>query len=120
MFADLVNRADIRMVKSGSRSRFAAKAFQRLRVLRYVIREEFQSNEPPKLGVFGFIDYTHTTSSDLFEDAVVRDGLTDHGIQRGHCGSPNFRTNSGKRGSERRGSSRKSVFKPIRLKCRSC
>ena len=36
-----------------------------------------------------------------------------------HCGSPTFRTNSGNRVSERRGSSKKSVFKASRWLSRS-
>jgi hypothetical protein len=35
------------------------------------------------------------------------------------CGSPTFRTNSANRGSERIGSSKKSVFKRIKLESRS-
>jgi hypothetical protein len=35
------------------------------------------------------------------------------------CGSPTLRTNSANRGSERRGSSKKSVFKPSRNTSRS-
>src|SRR5215469_457146 len=79
MFADLVDRADIRMVESGSRSCLAAKTFKGLRVLRHVIREKFERNEPPKLDVLSFVDHAHTTAPDLFEDAIVRYGLTDHG-----------------------------------------
>src|ERR1700746_1597351 len=78
MFAEFVNRADIRMVESGSSSRLAAKTFKGLGVLRHIIRQEFQSNKPPKLGILGFVDNAHTTSPDLFEDAVVRDGLANH------------------------------------------
>src|ERR1700745_1360154 len=113
MLTDLVNRADIRMVESGSRSPLAAKTFKRLRVLRHIVRKEFQCDEPPKLRVFSFVDHAHTTTPDLFEDAVVRDGVTNHGELNVHCGNPTFRTNSAKRGSDRRGSSRKSVFRPV-------
>ena len=78
MFTDLVNRADIRMVKSGSRSCFTTEALERLRVLHNVIRKEFERNESSKIGVLGFIDHTHTTATELLDDAVVRNGLTDH------------------------------------------
>jgi hypothetical protein len=30
-----------------------------------------------ELGVFGFVNDTHTATAELFDDAVVRDGLAD-------------------------------------------
>jgi hypothetical protein len=32
-----------------------------------------------QLEVFGFVDHTHPASPELLEDAIVRDGLADHG-----------------------------------------
>ena len=32
--------------------------------------------------VLGFVDHTHPAAAQLLDDAVVRDGLTDHGAQR--------------------------------------
>ena len=81
MLVDLVDRADIRVVKSGSSSRFPAKTLQRLRVIGEFVGKELQRDEPTKLRVLGFIDHAHTTASDLLEDAVMRDGLTDHVIE---------------------------------------
>jgi hypothetical protein len=54
--------------------------------LRYVIREEFERNESPKLGVLGFVDDTHTTAPDLAEDAVMGDGLPNGLRRRVHLG----------------------------------
>src|ERR1700722_4041678 len=45
LLADLVNRADVRMVQRGSSTSFAAETFERLRVARNVFREKFQSDE---------------------------------------------------------------------------
>jgi hypothetical protein len=34
------------------------------------VGQEFQRNETPKLGVLGFVDDTHSTTAELFDDAV--------------------------------------------------
>jgi hypothetical protein len=48
-----------------------------------------------------------------------RAGMIARVTQGCYCGSPTFRTNSANRGSERRGSSKKSVLKPYRYVSRS-
>ena len=55
-----------------------AKAFARLRVSCYVLRQEFQRDEAAKFGVFGLVDHTHPPAAEFFDDPVVRDGLADH------------------------------------------
>ena len=37
--------------------------------------QKLQGDEAAKLGVLGFIDHTHSTAADLFDDAIMRDGL---------------------------------------------
>ena len=32
-----------------------------------------------ELHVLGFVDHTHPSAAEFLDDAVVRDGLTDHG-----------------------------------------
>ena len=41
--------------------------------------KKFQGDEAAELGVFGFVDHTHAAATEQFEDAVMRDGLADHG-----------------------------------------
>jgi hypothetical protein len=59
----------------------------------------------------------------LFQDGDVGVGVfpereeSSDGLR--YCGSPTFRTSSAKRASERRGSSKKSVFKPSSSQSRS-
>jgi hypothetical protein len=51
---------------------------------------------------------------------LLQDGDVGIGVfPEVYCGSPTFRTNSANRGSERRGSSKKSVFKPSSRRSRS-
>ena len=76
-FADFVYGADVGMIQSGGGARFAAKAFQRLRISGYIVGQEFQSNKAAKFGVLGLVHDTHPAAAQLLDDAVVRDGLAD-------------------------------------------
>jgi hypothetical protein len=44
----------------------------------HVIGEKLERDKAAKLGVFGLVDHTHPTTAQLLNDAVVRDGSTDH------------------------------------------
>src|SRR6516165_11154566 len=87
LLPDFVDGADVGMVQGGGRAGFAAKSFQSLWVFRKVIRKEFESNVAAKFGVFGLIDHTHSATTKLFDNAVVRDGLADEGIGVRHSGA---------------------------------
>src|SRR5579872_6846825 len=50
--ADFVNGADVGMVQSRSGTGLSAKAVEGLRILSYVVRQKFQSDEAPKIEVF--------------------------------------------------------------------
>jgi len=52
---------------------------QSLRVFGNHIRQELQSHEAVELDVFGLVKHTHPAAAELFEDAVVRNGLAYHG-----------------------------------------
>ena len=69
------------MVQGGSSSRLTSEPFQSLQVLGYVLWQEFQRDEAPKLGVLSLVDHTHPASAEFLDDAVVRDGLPDHGLK---------------------------------------
>src|SRR5467141_1325930 len=75
---DFMNGADIWMVQGRRSAGLSTETLQRLRVLRNFLREKFESDEASKLGIFGLVDHTHTTTTELLHDAVVRDGLPDH------------------------------------------
>ena len=66
------------MVESGSSRRLAAKSFERPWVMSNFVRQEFQRNATPKLGVLCFVDDTQSTAAELFADVVVRDSLANH------------------------------------------
>src|ERR1019366_4681909 len=78
LLPDLMDRADVGMVERGSGLRLTSEPFQSLWVCGYVLWQEFQRDESPKLGVLGLVDHTHPAAAKLLDDAVVRDGLSDH------------------------------------------
>ena len=77
-FADVVDGADVGMVQSGSGARFAPEALEGLRIAGDIVGQKFQSDEAAQARVFGFVDDAHAAAAELFDDAVVRDGVADH------------------------------------------
>ena len=78
MLANLIDGADVGMIESRGGPRLAAKAFQGLGISGQFVGQEFQRDETPQFGVFSFVDHTHPAAAELFDNAVVRDGLADH------------------------------------------
>jgi hypothetical protein len=56
---------------------FALETAEDLRVAGNILRQELKCDETSKASVFRLEDHTHTAATDLFDDAVMRDGLTD-------------------------------------------
>ena len=54
-------------------------------ITREFFGKELQCDEPAKSHVLSFVDHTHSTTAELSEDAVVREGLADErvGIRHG-------------------------------------
>jgi hypothetical protein len=70
------------MIECGCSAGFAPETFQSLRVLRDVVRQKLQRDEAAQVLVFGFIDNPHPATAKLLDNAVMRDGLSDHGTRR--------------------------------------
>ena len=47
-------------------------------ILTQVRRQKFQRDEPVESGIQRFVDHTHATGAELFEDFVMRYGFADH------------------------------------------
>jgi hypothetical protein len=84
VLADLVNRADVGMVEGRSRASLATKSFERLRVSRQFIGQEFEGDEAAKLSVLSLVHHTHPSTAELLNDSVVRDGLAHELGGRNH------------------------------------
>ena len=85
LLRDLVDGANIRMVQCGSRTRLAAEPFERLRIARYVIRQELQRHKAAELSIFGLVNNAHPSAAKPFNDAVVgnRTAYEGQGIRHG-------------------------------------
>ena len=81
VFADFVDGADIGMVEGGGGAGFATEALQSLRVLRDIVRQELEGDKAAERGVFGLVDHAHAAATQLFNDAIVRDGLANHSVE---------------------------------------
>ena len=78
VLADLVDGTYVRVIQRRSGTRFAAEAFQRLRVLSVAFGQELQGDEADKFGVFGLVYHTHPAAAQFLDDSIVRDALADH------------------------------------------
>src|SRR5215469_6621802 len=54
---------------------------RQMRIRGDVIGQELEGNEAIELNIFSLIDNTHPTASELLEDAVMGNGLADHGLK---------------------------------------
>src|SRR5580693_3301337 len=90
LVADIVDGANIGMIQGGSRLRFALKTGQGLEILGHIIGQEFQRYKSVKASVLSSKHHTHATATDFFEDAIVRNCLTDERVGIRH-GSRNLR-----------------------------
>jgi hypothetical protein len=65
MLTDFVYRADVRMIEGGSSPRFRPEPLESLRILGQLLGQELESHRSAELGVFGLVDYTHPTATEL-------------------------------------------------------
>src|ERR1700693_292754 len=82
--ANFVNGADVGMIQRGGRSRLAAKSLERLVVFSHFFGKKFQRDVPAEVSILGFVHDTHTTAAELFDDAVMGDGLANERVGAGH------------------------------------
>jgi len=68
------------MVERRGSARLAAEPGDRLVVLRERLGQELQRDVPAETGVLGLIDHAHPTGTQLADDAIVGNGLPDHGV----------------------------------------
>ncbi len=78
MLADVVDRADVRVIEPGRRLRFAPEALKR-GVVRDVLRKKLERDAPAQANILGVVDDAHSAAAELREHAIVRDHFADHG-----------------------------------------
>src|SRR5712692_4247988 len=77
-FANVVNGADVRMIQRGSRAGFALQTLERARIAGQFRRQEFEGYVTAEPGIFGLVDNTHPTFSQLLNHTVMGNGISDH------------------------------------------
>src|ERR1700687_3794556 len=80
LFADVMNGANIGVIQRGCGLGFTWKAGESLCISVNILRQKLESDHTMETGVLGPVHHTHPTSTELFKDAVMRNGLADHGI----------------------------------------
>ena len=75
---NVVNRADVGVIQRGRGAGLTLKPFSGLRVLGEIIRQELHRNSASQPKILGLVDHSHAAATQLAQNAVVRDGLTDH------------------------------------------
>src|SRR5208282_3534351 len=77
---NFVNRADVRMVQRRCGASFAAESFESRGIFRDVAGKKLQRDEAAEIHVLGFVDHTHPAAAQFLDDAIVRDGLSNHSM----------------------------------------
>ncbi len=80
LVVNFVDGADVGMIQRGGGLRLALETGQGLRILGNFFRQKFERDEAVQLQVLGLVDDAHPATTELLDDAVVRDGLADHGL----------------------------------------
>jgi len=67
-----------RVVQRGRGFGFPLKPRQCLLIFGYIIRGGTSGRQTDRASHLGLVNHTHSTTTQLLDDAVVRDGLPDH------------------------------------------
>src|SRR5208337_1331991 len=81
VFANVIYRANVRMVESRGCSSFPLKALQGLTVFGKLLRQELEGHETAETGIFSLVHHTHPASAQLVNYAVVPESAANHGKQ---------------------------------------
>src|SRR5215469_16883346 len=86
LLANVINREDVGMIYCGSRLSLALKSCECMCISCDAFRKELQRNEAMQVDVLRLIHHTHSAAAELFQNAVVRNGLANQGLDFWHCG----------------------------------
>ena len=78
LLADVVDGANVGVIQGGSGLGFDLKTGEGMGTAGDLFRQELEGDETVKARVFGFVDDAHPSATELFDNAVMRDGLPDH------------------------------------------
>jgi len=78
VLADVVNRADVRVVERRGHARLASEPIERLRVGGEIRGQELQRDLAAQADVFGAVHHAHAARAEPLQDLVVTDQGTKH------------------------------------------
>ena len=81
LLTDVVHSADVGMIQGGRGLGFALETRQGLGVVGHIVGQELQGHKPLETGVFSLEDHSHPTTTEFFNDAVMRDYRVEHGAK---------------------------------------
>src|SRR5262249_46030252 len=84
---DVMDGANIRVIKRGGSTRLALEPLQGLAVLCQFFRQDLHGYQAAEPGVFSLVHYSHPTTTQLFQNAIVGDCLANHGKRTQALGS---------------------------------
>ena len=76
--ADVVDRADRRMIEGRGGSRLALEPLERQLIRGRVGGQEFQRERAAEPRVLGLVNHTHAARTDLLDDTIVGDDAANH------------------------------------------
>src|SRR5882672_814288 len=79
------DRANVGVVQRGGQTCFALKAAQVSLFRSKLRRQNFYDDSAAQLGIGGFIDGALPADANLFGDAIIAQGLADHGFRKASC-----------------------------------
>jgi hypothetical protein len=77
---NIINRANVRVIQCRRSFGLTLEPFQGTRIMRQIVRQEFQCDWTIKPRVFGLIDHTHPPTAQLVDDAVVGELKPNEGV----------------------------------------
>ncbi len=83
LLADVIDRADVRVVQRRGGPGLALKAAQGRGITGSSSETNFSDHRAVKPRVYGLVDHAHAAAAELLDDAVVRERLTDQRIGAG-------------------------------------
>src|ERR1700690_2395310 len=78
LLPDVMGRTDVRVIQCGGSLCLALEAGHRLRILGNFFRQELDRDKSVQARVFSLVDHAHPAAAQLFDNAVMRNGLADH------------------------------------------
>ena len=78
VLADVVDRADVRVIQCGGRARLELEPIHGVGIVREFVMDELQRNGTAEANVFGSVDDAHAAFAQSTDDSIVRNRPSKH------------------------------------------